>query len=233
MRDQALAKSVGEREQYTTVFSGMEIEPFESAARVRDAIRQRRGIAPGDFVIGTVARLAELKGHDDLLEALADDLKSNPEWKLLWVGDGWWRERLEKRVQELGLSNHVMLAGLVPPEDVPAWIAAMDVLVHPSYREGLPRTVPQALLSRVPVVVYDVDGAGEVCVPDETGLLVEPGDRKGLRGSVNWMALHPHERQVMAQRGWEKCRTQFDARIMVRDLEGIYEDVLESLKRRG
>src|SRR5690606_9389848 len=122
------------------------------------AMRDELGLARGDFVIGTVARLAELKGHDDLLDALSPAMRQRPAWKLLWVGDGWWRERLMARVKQLGLEGRVIATGLVPPEQVPRYLAAMDVLAHPSYREGLPRTAPQALLAGVPVVVYDVDG---------------------------------------------------------------------------
>src|SRR5262249_54855575 len=124
------------------------------------------GFENGDFVIGTVARLTEHKGHDDLLDALGEDLKANPRWKLLWVGDGWWRERLLARARAMGLGvqelestsrseplttspAQVIVTGLVPSDRVPAMIRAMDLLVHPSYREGLPRTVPQALLCGV------------------------------------------------------------------------------------
>ena len=97
------------------------------------------GSSADDFVIGTVARLAEHKGHDDLLDALGDDLKANPSWKLLWVGDGWWSERLLGRVKKMGLSDQVVSTGLVPGPRVGAMMRAMDVLLHPSYREGLPQ----------------------------------------------------------------------------------------------
>src|SRR5205085_982530 len=98
---------------------------------------------------------------DDLLDALGEDLKRRPEWKLLWVGNGWWRERLMARVAKMGLSQQVITTGLVPPECVPGLVRSMDILAHPSYREGLPRTVPQALLCGVAPVAYDVDGTGE------------------------------------------------------------------------
>ena len=148
MTEQYLARRVGSAGLYVTVRSGMETEPFMRASTTenRARVRSELTLADDDFVIGTVARLAELKGHDDLLDALGDELRDKPNWKLLWVGDGWWKDRLLKRVNELGLSDQVVTTGLVPPDRVPDMIAAMDVLAHPSYREGLPRTVPQALL---------------------------------------------------------------------------------------
>jgi glycosyltransferase involved in cell wall biosynthesis len=100
---------------------------------------------------------------------------------------------------------------------------AMDLLVHPSYREGLPRTVPQALLAGVPVVATDVDGTGEACIDMETGRLVPLGDRPRLREAVRWMYDHPDERAKLAQQGREMCRVRFSAEHMVARLEEVYE----------
>ncbi|MBL8747420.1 MAG: glycosyltransferase [Phycisphaerae bacterium] len=215
---------IGRPEQFVTVRSGMEIEPFETAraGESREEMRNELGFGAGDVVIGTVARLAELKGHDDLLDALADDLKQRPELKLLWVGDGWWRGRLEKRLAELGLAGRVTISGMVPPERVPAMIRAMDLVVHPSYREGLPRVVPQALLSGVPVVAYDVDGTGEVCIDQETGRLVRAGDITCLREAVEWVLADPARARQTAERGKAMCRAWFSAERMVESLERVY-----------
>jgi len=189
---------------------------------MRDEVRAELDIHDSDFVLGTVARLAELKGHDDLLDALAPIMSDRPSLKLLWVGDGWWRDRLMRRIEELGLHDRVITTGLVPSEEVPKYLVAMDCLAHPSYREGLPRTVPQALLSARPVIVYDVDGAKEVCIEGATGRLVAPGDLTGLRSAVLWMMDHPAEREAMAQRGRALCESRFSAMAMVEALEQVY-----------
>ncbi len=237
MKTQARAAKIGRDDLFTTVYSGMETEQFLDPGVTREQARQNLGIAPDDFIIGTVARLAELKGHDDLIDAIGQTMRDKPHWKMLWVGDGWWRDRLLSRVRELGLEKQVITTGLVPPEQVPAMMRAMDVLAHPSYREGLPRTVPQALLSSVPVVVYDVDGAPEVCIDGQTGRLVPPGKRSALRDAIAWMAEHPAERAAMAQRGRELCRDRFSTRRMIDDLQAVYDLVLSGLSgiqpRRG
>lgn len=227
MSRQAMAAGVGRIDQFTTIYSGMEVESFLNGPDDRDQTRARLGLSEDDLVIGTVARLAELKGHDDLLDALAPLLEAHPRIRLLWVGDGWWRERLEKRIAEMGLKDRIVLTGLVPPESVPVMIRAMDVLIHPSYREGLPRTIPQALLSRVPVIAYDCDGAGEVCLDGETGLLVPPGDHARLAEAVRWMIEHPEQRTSMGERGRKLCAVRFDWREMVRQLDTLYGRILE------
>jgi glycosyltransferase involved in cell wall biosynthesis len=128
MRDQALAAGIGRPEQYVTVYSGMEIEPFLEPAWTRAEVRSELGLSDDDFVVGTIARLAELKGHDDLLDALGDELRADRRLRLLWVGDGWWRDRLLGRVREMGLAEQVVTTGLVEPGLIPKYLQAMDVL---------------------------------------------------------------------------------------------------------
>jgi glycosyltransferase involved in cell wall biosynthesis len=233
MTRQFLARGIGSRELYTTVRSGMDTGPYLNPpeADSRENVRAELGIGPGDFVIGTVARLAEHKGHDDLIDALAPELQQRREWKLLWVGDGWWRERLLARVRSLGLEGQVLTTGLVPPERVPALIRAMDVLAHPSYREGLPRTVPQALLSDVCPVAYDVDGTREACVHRETGLLAPFGDRAALHAAILELYRDPDLRRRLAAEGKVRCATSFSAEAMVQGLETVYSRALATARR--
>jgi glycosyltransferase involved in cell wall biosynthesis len=228
MTQQFLARGIGAPGQYSTIRSGMEIEPFLHAAPGEDraSVRARLGIAPADFVVGTVARLAEHKGHDDLLDALGDELRSRPDWKLLWVGDGWWRERLMQRLESMGLQGRIVTTGLVEPQRVPGLIRAMDVLAHPSSREGLPRTVPQALLAGVCPVAYDVDGTREACIDGQTGLLVPHGDRAALHNAICRLFDDPDLRQSLADRGRALCREAFSTERMVRDLDELYRRTL-------
>lgn len=229
MTEQFLARGIGRPDLYTTVRSGMEIEPFLNAGtpQTRARIRSDLGLNTNDFVVGTVARLAKHKGHDDLLDALGDDLRTNPSWKLLWVGDGWWHDRLMHRVAEMGLTGQVITTGLVDPTRIAELMVAMDVLAHPSSREGLPRTVPQALLSGVLPVAYDVDGTGEVCKEMVTGRLVPLGDRVALREAIRWAANHQQERAGLVATGRTLCEREFSAQLMVDRLEEVYQRAIE------
>ena len=233
MREQALAEHIGTAGQYVTVLSGMDTATFLESGQHRDAVRAELGFGPDDFVLGTIARLAELKGHDDLLDALGPVMRTRENLKLLWIGDGWWRTRLLRRVAQMHLADRVVHTGLVEPARIPGLLAACDALAHPSYREGLPRAVPQALLSGVPVVVYDIDGANEACSQGRTGRLVEPGDLAGLRDAVQWMMDNPRERAAMGERGREACRERFDASTMVEKLEKVYASVLDVVVGTG
>lgn len=235
MTNQFRAAGIGRDEQFITVRSGMETEHFLNPieSETRSAMRTELGFDEHDFVIGTVARLAEHKGHDDILDGLGDELKAHPNWKLLWVGDGWWSDRLLKRVSDMGLRDQVVTTGLVPQHRVGAMMRACDILLHPSYREGLPRTVPQALLCAVPVVASDCDGTPEACIDpaadeaNSTGRLFKVGDIVGLRDAVVWMFEHPDERRAMGARGRAMCAQMFSTDAMVQGLEAVYARALE------
>jgi len=223
MTERYVRAGIGGPTLYTTVRSGMETERFVRAVESRDNVRAELGFADGDAVLGTVSRLAEHKGHDDILDALWEDLRARPEVKLLWVGDGWWRGRLLEKASSMGVGDRVVTTGLVPPGEVARYMGAMDVLIHPSYREGLPRSVVQAFLAGVPVVAHDVDGTGEVCVDMLTGRLVPAGDLAALRGAVVWTIDNPAEARAMALEGRTRCAKDFSVDAMADALEAVYE----------
>jgi len=221
MRRQYLAAGIGRPDQYTKVWSGFALAPFLAATNDLQ-LRARLGIAPDDVIIGKIARLFKLKGHDDLLAVAPELVHSCPRIKLLLVGDGSWRGRFESQVRLLGLEKHVVFTGLVPPDAVPPLVGIMDQLVHLSLREGLPRALPQALAAARPVVAYDCDGAGEVCLENETGFLLRPGDLSGLRESLLRLAQDPGLRQRLGRRGQQFVQERFGVQRMVDNLHQLY-----------
>ncbi|MEM9064879.1 MAG: glycosyltransferase family 4 protein [Planctomycetota bacterium] len=228
MTEQFLARGIGTRDMFTTVRSGIDLVPYlePPADQSREAIRESLGLHPQHLVIGTIARLAQHKGHDDILDALKEDLAASPHWKLLWVGDGFWKDRLLKRAGGMGLRDRIITTGLVPPDRIPGLIRAMDILCHPSYREGLPRTVNQALLCGVPPVAYDADGTRETCINEKTGLLVPIGDRSKLRDAIKKLAGDPHMRTRLGSTGRSKITREFSIEAMMRGIDDVYERAL-------
>jgi glycosyltransferase involved in cell wall biosynthesis len=221
MTRQYLAAGIGRPDQYTRIFSGFPIQPFLDAEN-DPAFRARLGLAPGDFVIGMISRLFQLKGHDDLLDIAPNLVRQCPRAKFLFVGDGAWRERLENRARTLGLEKHFVFAGLVAPAEVPRYVGVMDALAHLSRREGLPRALPQALAAARPVTAYDCDGAGEVCIDNETGFLVPPGDRETLARRLLQLAGDPALRRRLGTHGREFVRPRFSIDNMLNELQALY-----------
>jgi glycosyltransferase involved in cell wall biosynthesis len=221
MTQQYLAAGIGRAQQYTRVFSGFPLEPFLSSANDSD-LRARLGIRTEDIVIGKIARLFKLKGHDDLFQIAPDLVRKRPNLKFLLVGGGPWRQRFEDLARSSGLASNFIFTGLVPPNEIPQLLGIMDILVHLSLREGLPRALPQALAAARPVVAYDCDGAREVCLDGETGLLIRARDRTGLTIALNRLIEDSDLRRRLGQRGRAFVKERFSVERMVEDLYALY-----------
>lgn len=226
MTEQLVAAGVAPREKFTTIYSGMDVESFLDAEQHRQRVRQEFGFSDEHVVVGKIARLFHLKGHSDLITAakmLADD---HPQLRYLFVGDGILRQELESTIERAGLREKCCFTGLVPPNRIPELISATDFVVHASYREGLARVLPQALLVGRPVVSYDIDGAREVVVNDETGYLVAPHDACGLAAAVAKLADDAGLRRRLAATGRERCRERFDHHYRTRQIRDLYQSLL-------
>ncbi len=221
MKRQYLAAGVGQPEQFTRIFSGFPLEPF-LAARNDTALRARLGLAPDDIVVGKIARLFKLKGHDDLLAVAPEIVRHNQKIKFLLVGDGAWRERLEAKARDLGVARNFVFAGLVPPSEVAAHVGIMDLVVHLSLREGLPRALPQALAAGRPVIAYDCDGANEVCRDNVSGILLKPGDLAGLTVALLKLAGDRELRMKLGNAGRDFVQANFSVDQMVGGLTNLY-----------
>jgi glycosyltransferase involved in cell wall biosynthesis len=231
MTAQYLAAGIGRPEQYVTVSSGMDVEPFLSPPVSRDDVRTRYSLPASAVVVCKVARLFELKGHDDVIEVARRLCPTRPNLRFLFVGDGLLREALTQRIAELGLSERFTFTGLVPPDKVPELIHAADLVVHTSLREGLARVLPQGLICGKPVISYDIDGAREVCVTGETGVLVPPRDLDQLTSAVSDLVDDPALRARLGATGRARFTDQFRHETMTRRLREIYAQVIAERAR--
>jgi glycosyltransferase involved in cell wall biosynthesis len=226
MRDQSLAAGIGRREQYETVYSGIQTAPFIDPPVPREQTRQRLGLQPHHIAVGTIARLFHLKGHEDLLEIAPGLCRRFTDLRFLWVGDGLLREQFERRIARLGLSDRFILTGLVAPQVVPELTAAMDAVVHPSRREGLARALAQGSLAAKPVITYDIDGAKEAVMHGQTGFVIPPFNTLKLSQALAVLLDDAALRHTMGQAGRQFAVRRFDAAVMVDALERIYQSRL-------
>ncbi|MCK5579009.1 MAG: glycosyltransferase family 4 protein [Planctomycetes bacterium] len=226
MTDQALRVGVGERGRYETVYSALALDEYKDLPDA-DIVRRELGIKKDEKVIGTIARLFPLKGHDFLLKIAPAIIKNIPQARFLFVGDGILRDQLESEAARLGIIDHITFAGLVKPERIPSLINIMDVLVHPSLREGLARAVPQALALAKPVVVFDLDGAREVVRNRETGWLIPPGDQdRMIEAIVASLKNQNGLVREMGERGRNLVYQRFAVPTMVEKIHSLYQKFL-------
>lgn len=219
---------IGVPEQYTTVYSGFDLSAF-LAAQPSPALRSKYGIHPDDFVVGKIARLFDLKGHDQLFEILPKVVQSIPNIKLLLVGGGPYRERFESQLKQMGLRDKVVFTGLVPPSDVPGLVGIMDALIHLSLREGLPRALPQAMAAGKPVISLNLDGAPEVCIQGKTGFLLKDDVSNQLVEALVQLASDRHLRKKLGEAGRAMVQKRFAVHHMVDDLERLYWRLKEDM----
>lgn len=226
MTDQLVTAGVAPREKFTTISSGMDVEPFLHANEHRARVRRELGFSEDDIVVGKIARLFELKGHDDVIAAAAKVVAANSRVKFLFIGDGSLRQELERQIIAAKLQRYFVFTGLVPPATIPQYVGAMDLLVHASLREGLARALPQALIAGKPVVSYDIDGAREVTLPERTGFLIPPRDVSALAQAIITLAGDAELRSRLGSEGQRLFADQFRHQTMTRKIRDLYWRVL-------
>lgn len=226
MTDQYVAAGVAKREKFTTIFSGMDVEPFLSPPKAPADVRKELGLEPHHIVAGKIARLFPLKGHEYLIEAAPRILEAHPDVRFLLVGDGILRQQYEQQLEQLGIRDRFVLTGLVPPARIPELINAMDIVVHTSMWEGLARVLPQGLISGKSVVSFDIDGAKDVVIPRETGYLIEPRDTDGLVQALMELANDSDKRQRFGMNGRERFTDLFRHETMTKQIREVYAKVL-------
>lgn len=222
MKEQSLAAGIGKPEQYVTIYSGMETVEFLNPPVPRADVRRSLGLEDHHIAVGTIARLFHLKGHDDLLDLAPELCAAFPRLRFLWIGDGLLRRNFEQRIAEMKLTDRFILTGLVEPARIPQLVNAMDILVHPSRREGLARALPQGALAGIPVVTYDIDGNREGLIDGETGYLVPPFDKLEFGKAIARLIPDQSLRAKLGAAGREFAIRRFGIKVMIEALERLY-----------
>lgn len=185
------------------------------------------GIPAAVKVVGTIARMVPVKGYDILFDAIPAILRDHPDTYFLLVGDGPLKEELLARAKRMGFAERVVFCGLVPREEIPTALAAMDLMAHPARYEGLPRVLVQALAMGKPCVAFDADGTREVVVTGETGYLIEPGDSDAFAAAVNELLSDPERRQSLGKAGRKRVDPAFRVETMVSETDRVYQELLQ------
>lgn len=227
MAEKAAAAGVAPRDKFTTIHSGMDLDSFLEAKKDRARVRDELGIAEDELVVGKIARLFHLKGHKYLFRAAKEIVRRVPRVRFLLVGDGILKGRFERQLEEMGIFEHFIFTGLVPPEMVSRMISAMDVVVHASLREGLARVLPQAMAEGVPVVSFDIDGACDIVRDGSNGFLVEAEDVAGLEKALLALLDDEELRKRLGENGRKTVDPIFREEYMVEKIASLYDELLD------
>jgi glycosyltransferase involved in cell wall biosynthesis len=210
-------------ERVRLIWNGAPLDEFAPAAP--DAARRMRrelGLRENGLVVGAIGRLSEQKGHRFLIDAAARALTRTP-FQLLIVGDGDLMDSLKQRAEQAGIGDRCVFAG--HRTDVPAVLAAIDVLCISSIYEGTPLTLFEAMAAGKAVVSTAVDGCREVIEHERNGLLVPSLDAEALAAALVRVLEDAELRRSLAE-GALRASRKYDVRECVRQMEALYDEVL-------
>lgn len=214
------------QKKLTVIRSAFNLEEYLKVNITKEQTQIRFGLSRDDIVIGKIARLSKLKGHEYLLKSFIQVSKEVPTAKLLLVGNGELESELKQFVKQEKLDDRVIFTGLVFPEDIPSIINTMDILVHSSLLEGLARVLPQAIMMEKPVISFDLDGAHEVIKDGVSGYLIEPLNIDQLAERIIDLCNHKSKAQRFGKIGKELLKDEFDDRKMVTEIAKLYDELL-------
>ena len=198
-----------------------------------EALKTRLGITREERVLLAVGRLSSEKAHADLLQAvsLLPEVAPGISARLVIVGDGPERGRLEEAVASLGLVDRVTFIGQV--SDVRPYYAAADALVLPSHTEGSPYVLLEAMAAGLPVVATAVGGIPEMVEDETSALLVAPRDARLMAWAIARILTDDELAQRLAMNASALAATRYSPEAYFRSLVEIYRGLIKDMKSRG
>jgi glycosyltransferase involved in cell wall biosynthesis len=211
--------------------NGIDTGRFTSLQDARIATRRALGFTEGDPVLIVVARFHAGKGHSVLLNAMRQLVHSYPKLKLICLGEGQGEEELRILSERLGLTHCVRFVGY--QRNVPEWLAAADINVLPTFYEGLPLTVLEAMASGLATVASNVGGIPEAIEDGVSGLLVPPRDPKRLAEALSFLLRDVPARMRIGQVARERVVQKFGIEQQVSRTERMYVELCDALRSQA
>ncbi len=217
----ALISSGVAAHRVVVVRHGVSPKPFASTAA--ESFRRECGCAGETVLIGVVGRLIRSKGHTTMIEA-AKSLPADLPWQMVFVGDGPLRSELQRQIASADLSNRIRLTG--NQSDMGPVYGALDVAALPSYSEGMPLAVLEALASGVPVLATPVGGIPEIVEHNRTGWLVPVADSGLFADRLRQLIAKPGLRRAAGEAARTFAAAEFSSSAMVDKITRVYGSLI-------
>lgn len=207
-------------ENISIIPNGIDGSPFSNAGD-RDLLKKELGLDSSTRLIGMVARLDPIKNHDMLIRAMKEISIQEPKARLLIVGDGVLRDKLEMQTRELNLDEHVIFLG--ERKDVPRIMNGLDVFTLTSWSEGMSLTLVEAMASQLPIVATEVGGNPSIIKNMKNGILVPPDDHEALADSILKVLNDPELSNSLSERARYKFQSEYTLEKMVQRYCDLYD----------
>ena len=202
--------------------------PLEEKNDLRIKIRQKYGIEEKSYVFGYVGRISKDKGNNELIDAFKR-IEPNHKMVLLMLGPN--EGTLDKELESWAIQcAKVVFAGAIEHEDIPAHLAAMDALVHPTYREGFGMVLQEAMAMAVPIITTDIPGPSEVMEDGVSGVLVPPHDALALGEAMMDFYENSEKYELYGKNGRVRVEKYFDRLVMIENIYRDKEELYANLK---
>lgn len=184
-------------------------------------VKNELGISLNNIILATTARLSRVKGIHYLLPSAVQVIKKHPNVTFIIAGDGSEKDQLEEMAHSLKISDHIIFTGFV--DDIARLLSAVDLLVHPSFDEGLSNSVMEAMSMAKPVITTDVGGMRELVIHGETGLMIPPMDSERLTNAILELLNDKNRMKAMGIAGRRRVEAHFNRDVQVK----VFEDFLQ------
>lgn len=234
LKQRYIERGIGDPSKYRVIHSGMDLDAFYKAADLPKEVigKKKRELGANEdvIIIGKVASLEPRKGHKYTIQAAKKLAQLHDNIKFLFVGDGWYRSKLERMVRRNGLEDSIIFTGY--REDIAEVMATFDIVLLTSLWEGLPQVLVQAAAVGKPIVAFAVEGAKEVVKDGVNGFIVPSKDVNSLVEKVEYLLSDLERAQAMGRQGREITGDQWTVETMQEKTCKLYDELVVKLPRR-
>jgi N-acetyl-alpha-D-glucosaminyl L-malate synthase BshA len=221
------AESICSRnKQIKVIYNGFDINKFIFDPIASMNLRTNLGIPKDSVVLEFVGNLIREKGVEELMHSFFKLSKVLSNLYLLIVGDGPYFDKLLSVSKEVGLEKKVYFVGRKNHEEIPSWLNACDIFILPSWSEGHPVSLIEAMACSRPVIATRVGGIPETVVDGVTGILIDKGDIQGLTNAIYQLATNRAMREQMGKAGRIRAEQFFTWEKNAEETMNVYKELL-------
>lgn len=220
-----LRYNVANEKKLILIYQGLELEEFKIVDSERAKLRENFGVGTEEKLVGFVGRLEQIKGLRYFIEAARIVLEKRKDTKFILLGEGGLRSSLETQIHSWGIEDKIIFAGW--REDISEIFCILDILVLPSLNEAVGIVLLEAQAQGVPVVASSVGGIPEIVRDKQTGILVSPRDVRGLTEAILTLLDNPDKAFALGLAAQVWVRDRYKAEKMVKEVSGMYAEILK------
>jgi len=214
-----LDNNIGKKAKFRTIYSGIDIKKFQNAKPIKIAF-----VPDNSIKILIASRLAKGKGWQELIESANIILGKKKEVSFLIAGDGKYKNKIKDFIKVKNLKNNFHF--LDYRNDIEKIYKSVDIFVLPSYKEGTPRVITEAMASGLPIVATNIDGIPEQVKHKKNGFLIETKNHQALADALLKLIENPRLRSKMGKES-TKLVKKFSSNKMIKDIDNLYQELIK------